>query len=67
MHTTSYTVDTGLAVLILTDVESFQTVVFNFEKGSNSQNHSSDSHHLIEKNLSAKFLIPSLGEIPPNP
>ena len=39
-----------MLILILTDVQYSQNVVFDFEKGLNVQNHSlSDSHHPIKK------------------
>ena len=45
---TSYTVQV-FPVLILIDVEHLQNVVFNLEKSSNCQKHSSGTHHLIKK------------------
>ena len=45
-----------MLILILIDVEYLQNVVFNFEKGSNSQKHSSGSHHSIKKFLQQNFL-----------
>ena len=55
-----------MLILILIDVQYLPKVVFNFEKGSNGQKHSSsDSHHPIRKFPPAKFPIPlQLGEIP---
>ena len=39
-----------ILILILIDVQYSQNVVFNFEKFSNGQNHSSSgSHHLVKK------------------
>ena len=41
---------TGHANFYLIDVQYLQEVIFNFEKGSNGQNHSpSGSNHLIQK------------------
>ena len=45
-----------MLILILIDVKYLQTVVFSFEKGSNSKNHSSSgSQHPIEKSLQQSF------------
>ena len=53
-----------MVILILIDVQYLQNVVFNFEKGSEAQSHSSsDSDHPVKKFLPAKFPIPSLGII----
>ena len=38
-----------MLVLILIDVQYYQNAVFSFEKFSNQQNHSSDSHHLVKE------------------
>ena len=38
-----------MLILILIDVQYSQNAVFSFEKGSNHQNHSSSSHHLVKK------------------
>ena len=54
-----------MLILILIDV---QYAVFSFEKGSNRQNHSSCSCHLVKKSSPAKFLIPPTGgNLPPPP
>ena len=38
-----------MLILILTDVQYLQIVIFSFEKGSNGQNHSwSNSHQMIK-------------------
>ena len=52
-----------MLILILTDVQYSQNVVFGFEKGLNVQNHtSSDSHHPIKKSAPpCKIYHPSLG------
>ena len=48
-----------MLILILINGQYLQNVVFSFEKGSNSQNHSSsNSHYLIKEILPAKFLNP---------
>ena len=39
-----------MLTLVLIDLQYEQNVVFNFEKGSNDQNHSSDFHNTA-KNL----------------
>ena len=38
-----------MLILILIDVQYLQKAVFSFEKGSNDQNHFSDSHHPVKK------------------
>ena len=59
-----------MLILILIEVQHSQKAVFRFEKGLNSQSHSSSgSYHLVKKNppTTAKYLIPpSLGGIPPS-
>ena len=57
----SYSFDTQVTlILILIDVQYSQNPVFNFEKGSSHQNHSSGSHHLIKKSppTLSKFPVP---------
>ena len=39
-----------MLILILIDVKYSQKAVFSFDKGSNGQNHSSGSYHLVKKN-----------------
>ena len=47
-----------MLIVILFGVHYSQKDVFSFEKGSNGQNHTSGSHHLVKKFPSpAKFLI----------
>ena len=47
-----------ILILISINVQCLQNVVFSFEKGSNSQDHSSsDSHNPIKVSFIAKFLI----------
>ena len=48
-----------MLILILTDVQYLQNVIFGFEEGSNGQNHSwSNSHQMIKNSL------PPAGGIP---
>ena len=57
-----------MLILILIDVQYLQNVVFNCEKGSNGQDHSSSvSHHKIKKNPSSKFPHLHSGGISPYP
>ena len=58
-----------MLILISINVQCLQNVVFSFEKGSNSQDHSlSDSHNPIKKFLYSKtFDCPHLREFPPTP
>ena len=45
-----------MLILILIDVQYLQKAAFNFEKGSNSQNHSSSgSYHLVKNFLTSKI------------
>ena len=56
-----------MLILILIDVQYLQNIVFSFEKGSNSQNHSSsDSHHLIKKSPQKNVTFSPTGENPPS-
>ena len=59
---TSYSLYTQeMIVLVLIDIQYLQNVAFNFEKSSNSQNHSSDSHQLIKKfppSLAKFYIMP---------
>ena len=58
-----------MLILISVNVQCLQNVVFSFQKGSNSQDHSSsDSHNPIKKLLYSKiFNCPHLREFPPTP
>ena len=47
-----------MLILMLIDDEYLQNVVFNFEKGSNSQNHSSGSYHPMKKSFQQNFSSP---------
>ena len=54
----SYSVHTTqvMLIFILIDAQHLQNVVFNFEKGSNGQSHSSSvSHHLVKKSPHQHF------------
>ena len=55
-----------MLILILIYVQYLQNVIFNFEKGSNGQMHSSsDSNHSIKKLPQQNFLFfPTGGGIP---
>ena len=53
--------------LILIEVEYLQNFVFNFEKDSISQNHSSGSHHAIKKSPFSKISHLPLRENSPQP
>ena len=44
-----------MLILILIDVQYLQNVVFSFEKGSNSQNHSFLGSHQLKKNHCSKI------------
>ena len=45
-----------MLTLILIDLQYEQNIVFNFEKGSNGQNHSSsDSHNTTKKSTQQNF------------
>ena len=44
-----------ILILILINVQYLRNVIFSFEKSSNGQIHSSDSHHLIKKNPPSKI------------
>ena len=52
-----------MLILILLDAQYLQKVIFSFEKGLNSQNHSSSgSRHPIKKFTPVKFSNPPPGE-----
>ena len=58
-----------MLILISINVQCLQNVLFSFEKGSNSQDHSSsDSHNPIKIFLYSKICnCTNLGEFPPTP
>ena len=58
-----------MLILILINVQCLENVVFSFEKGSNSQKHSSsDSHNPIKNFLYSKIWnCHHLGEFPSTP
>ena len=61
----SYCLDTQvMLILILIDAQHSRKAVFSFEKGSNCQNHSSDSLHLITPPPSKVCDPPHWGEFP---
>ena len=48
-----------MITLILIDLQYEQNVVFNFEKGSHGENHSSsDSHRTTKKSVQQNFSLP---------
>ena len=50
-----------MLTLILIDLQYEQDIVFNFEKGSNGQNHSSsDFHNTTKKSTQQNFQLPQL-------
>ena len=55
-----------MLLLILINVQYLQNVVFSFERGSYSQNHSlSNSHYFMKKFPKQNFPFPPLGGFPP--
>ena len=44
-----------MLILISIDVQYLQNIVFSFEKGSDGQNYSLDSHHPIKNSLPSKM------------
>ena len=50
-----------MLILILIDIQYLKNAVFSLEEGLNGQNHSVDSHHLIEKSPPAKIPTPQGG------
>ena len=52
-----------MLILILIDIQYLKNAVFSLEEGLNGQNHSVDSHHLIEKSTLAKFQTPKTGGV----
>ena len=53
-----------MLTLVLIDLQYEQNVVFNFEKGSNDQNHSSDFHNTAKNLAQQNFPLSRLEGFP---